>query len=224
MRKKSVTVKQIQEIDRLAMEQYGVPSLTLMENAGSAVTKEIFKQLRKIKDPRVCIFCGLGNNAGDGFVVARQLISADVKTAVYLIGAEGQLKHDAAVNYRALKELKWPVAVIEKLDEAVLKDICQADIVVDAIFGVGINRKIEDPFYSVIEAINQNAKKILAVDIPSGLDGTTGRVYGACIKADTTVTFSFLKKGFQRARGSQQAGNVIVADIGIPNLLKKRIS
>ncbi|HQP10119.1 MAG TPA: NAD(P)H-hydrate epimerase, partial [Candidatus Omnitrophota bacterium] len=162
--------------------------------------------------------------AGDGFVIARHLVVAAVRTKVYLIGSAARLKHDAAANYRRLQELNAPVAVIEKLGPAVWDDIIQADIVVDAIFGVGVNRKIGDPYRSIVEAINANAKKIIAVDIPSGLDGTTGKIYGVCVKAHTTVTFSFIKKGFLKARGPQYVGRVIVADIGLPNLLKKGIN
>jgi NAD(P)H-hydrate epimerase len=224
MRQKSVTVKEIQKLDKIAIEQYGIPSLVLMENAGRSVAREIVKQLGKNPRPRVCVLCGSGNNAGDGFVIARQLIGAKIKTKVYLIGTEDRLKHDAAVNYDLLKKLKCPVKEISEPRQVVVNDIKRADVVVDAIFGVGLNRKITEPFYGMIQAANAHAKRIVAVDIPSGLDGTTGKIYGICIKADTTVTFSFCKRGFQKAQGPRHAGRVIVTDIGIPAHLKARLA
>ena len=224
MRHKSVTVNQIQRLDKIAIEKYGIPSLALMENAGCCVAQEVVKRLKRARNPRVCILCGLGNNAGDGFVIARHLINAGVKTKIFSIGKGSGLKHDAAVNYQILKKLKYPIKEVRKLAGADLKTIVQADMVIDAIFGVGLTRQIEDPFYDIIEAANKNAKKVLAVDIPSGLDGTTGKIYGTCVKADITVTFSFAKKGFLKGQGPKYTGKVIVADIGIPLQLKKRIS
>jgi len=223
MRQKSVTVKQIQNLDRIAIEKIGISSLWLMENAGSAVTAAVLDQLKGIKNPRVCVLCGIGNNAGDGFVVARQLVSAGIRTVIYVIGSGKSLKHDAGVNFGILKKLKIAVKEIAKLNRHGVTDITQADMVVDAIFGVGLNRKIQEPFFSFIEAANNFAKKIISVDIPSGLDGTTGKIYGICINADITVTFSFIKKGFLKNQGPSHVGKTVVADIGIPAELKKNI-
>ncbi|MCK5179375.1 MAG: NAD(P)H-hydrate epimerase [Candidatus Omnitrophica bacterium] len=223
MRQKAVTVKQIKDLDRIAIEKYGVPSLALMENAGRAVAQEVCKRLKRIKNARACVVCGLGNNAGDGFVIARHLINAGVKTKIFLIGKGSQLKADAAVNYKILKKLKYPIKEVGARRAVPLRDIAAADLVVDAIFGVGVNREVKDPFRSVIEAINEKAGKVISVDAPSGIDGTTGKVYGVCVKADVTVTFSFIKKGFLKGRGPKHAGKVIVADIGIPLRLKTRI-
>ena len=103
-----------------------------------------------------------------------------------------------------------------------MQEIKKADVVVDAIFGVGLNRKIDEPIRSLIEAVNTHAKRIVAVDIPSGLDGTTGKIYGVCVKADTTVTFSFPKKGLGINEGPRNTGKVVVVDIGIPKKLKDR--
>jgi len=213
MRQKTVTVKQIQDLDKIAIEKYGVPSLALMENAGRSVAQEVIKRIKRIKNPLVCIVCGLGNNAGDGFVAARHLINAGIKTKIVLIGKGSQLKHDAAVNYKILKKLKYP---IKEAVAVPLQDIVRADAIVDAIFGVGLSREILDPFRGVIEAINARSKKVIAVDIPSGLDGTTGKIYGACVRADVTVTFSFIKKGFLKGSGPKHTGKVVVVDIGIP--------
>jgi len=218
MRKKTVTVtvKQIQNLDKRAIEKCGVPSLALMENAGRQVAAEVIKNLKKVKNARVCIICGLGNNAGDGFVIARHLMNAGVKTSVFLIGKGSRLKADAAVNYCILKKIKHPIKEIGPKGALLLKDIQKSDVIIDAIFGVGLNRDICDPFRDVIEVINKKGKKIIAVDIPSGLNGTTGEIYGVCIKADVTVTFTFLKRGFLKGQGPKHTGKVVVVDIGIP--------
>lgn len=220
---KAVTVAQIQTIDKVAIKRYGAPSLVLMENAGRAVAEEVKKSLRGRKKPRVCIVCGVGNNGGDGFVIARHLIDAGIPTKTFLVGKASQLKCDAAVNYRILRKLKHPIKELGSKYPLPAKDICRADVVVDAIFGVGLNRKIVEPFRSVIETINREAKYVVAVDTPSGLDGTTGAIYGVCVKADKTVTFSFPKKGFFKKHGPRQTGKIIVVDIGIPAQVVRKV-
>ena len=220
---KAVSVKQIQNLDKIAIEKIGVPSLSLMENAGRGVAYEVIRQLKGRRKPSVSVICGLGNNAGDGFVVARHLINAGVKTKIFLICKGKSLKTDAAVNYQILKRLRYPIIEIGTDRDLSLRDLSKADIVVDAIFGVGLNREVLDPFRCVIETINKNARRIVSIDTPSGLDGTTGKIYGVCIKANTTVTFSFVKKGFLINQGPKHTGRVIVIDIGIPVKLKKRI-
>jgi len=219
----AVTVQQIQDLDKMAIEKYGVPSLALMENAGWAVAHFVMKELKKKNAHRVCIVCGMGNNAGDGFVAARHLLNAGVKTQIYLVGRSYKLKDDALVNFQILNKVGVGIKPIYGSPRAFEKSLAWADIVVDAVFGVGLNRDIEEPFRSVIAAINKKAKKVVAVDIPSGLDGTTGKIYGVCVKAHATVTFSFAKKGFFKAQGPKYTGKVAVVDIGIPIPLKKRI-
>ncbi len=220
---KSVTVAEIQRLDKIAIERIGIPSAVLMENAGRSVAEEIQRCLKGRRHPRACVVCGLGNNAGDGFVAARYLRTAGVRTKIFFIGKGWQLKDGAGMNYRILKRLKHPIQEVGARHVLPFQEIARADIVVDAIFGVGLNRRIGDPFRSVIEIINRKAKYVVSVDIPSGLDGTTGVIYGACIKADVTVTFSFAKRGFFRREGPAHTGRVVVADIGIPRELKGRI-
>ncbi|MGE3980874.1 MAG: NAD(P)H-hydrate epimerase [Candidatus Omnitrophota bacterium] len=215
-----MTVKQIQKLDEIAINHYGFPSLVLMENAGRRVYEEVMKNFRPAV---VIVICGQGNNAGDGFVTARHLINAGVKTNIILIGRSADLKQDALVNYRILRQLKHPVRETARLTTRSLTLIREADVVVDAIFGVGLNREITDPYKRIIETINREAKKVVAVDIPSGLDGTNGKIHGVCVKANLTVTFSFPKCGFYQSEGPQKTGKVIVADIGIPDKLKKKI-
>jgi len=218
-----VSVKQIQKLDHIAIHDYGVPSLALMENAGCGVAREIIRRVKKKKNPSVCVVCGSGNNGGDGFVVARHLINAGVQTKIFLIGRREQLKPDAAVNYHILTKLRYPIEKIKLLTKSSVRILAKADIVVDAIFGVGITREIENPYRDIIQAINRYAKYIVSIDIPSGLDGTTGNIYGVCVKANRTMTFSFAKKGFFKKQGPCYAGKIVVIDIGIPEKLKRRI-
>jgi len=213
---KIVTVNQMQALDKRAIEKLGIPSIALMENAGCAVAQEIKRKLKKITKPRVAIVCGMGNNAGDGFVVTRHLENAGIKTATFIVGKPSQLKNDAAINYKIIKRCKYPLFVIAKADAAFVREVKKADIVVDAFFGTGLCREIKEPFKEIIEAINQHSKHTIAVDIPSGLDGTTGNIWGVAIKAKTTVTFMCAKKGFYCNQGFRLTGKIKVVDIGIP--------
>ncbi len=217
---------EIQALDKFAIETLGMSSLSLMENAGRAVSSKILHRLNKRKKsqkPFVVIFCGLGNNAGDGFVVARHLHLAGVGVKTYIIGKVKNLKSDAAANYQILKWLKSGIRHVEAMNRFVKNDIAHCDVVVDAIFGVGLNRDVEEPFFSVIQAINKYGKYVVSVDVPSGLDSTSGRIQGNCVKANVTVTFSFAKKGFFKNDGPHYTGRVVVADIGIPKALIKKI-
>jgi NAD(P)H-hydrate epimerase len=216
---KAVTVQQMIALDRIAIEDYGIPSLILMENAGRAVADEARNLLKRVKHPCVSIFCGFGNNAGDGFVAARHLGNAGVRLKIFLVGQAAKLKNDAAVNWQILQNCRIPVQEIAGIDRAVTAGIKSADLIIDALFGVGLNREIEEPFRSVIQGLNEAKKPILSIDIPSGLDGTTGEIYGTGIKADTTVTLSFAKRGFFKKQGPQRVGRIIVADIGLPRSL-----
>ena len=213
---KVLTSAQIQKLDRWAIETIGIPSLVLMENAGRQVAEEVIKKLKGKKLAFVAVVCGLGNNAGDGFVAARYLANAGVKTVVYVIGMKQKLKDDALINYHAAKNLRIPVVSVNVADHAVLRDLGRADVVIDAIFGIGLNRPIEEPFKSMIESVNRLKKYVIAVDVPSGLDATTGKVLGTCMKARQTVTFTAAKTGLLKASARPFTGKIVVLDIGIP--------
>jgi len=231
----AVTAAQMQEIDRKASDFYGVPSFVLMENAGRGAVEEIIKDLKKRKliaqaqvktfnvslssepelngdpFPNIIIVCGIGNNGGDGFVVARHLMIHYLQPKVFVLGKEEQLKGDALVNYFILKKMKCLVR-FGRPAAAVLK---KADCVVDAIFGIGLNRDITGVLREVIEDMNRYAKRIFALDIPSGLNATTGEIHGVCIKADKTITFHLPKVGMFRAEGLKYTGKIVVKNIGI---------
>lgn len=210
------TVREIIAFDRRAIEKCGVPSVVLMENAGRAVAEEVLRLIKGKRRARVSIVCGAGNNGGDGLVAARHLLNRGIAVTVFLVGSPDKLKQDAAVNYKILRKSGCHVRHIRRVDKVFSAALKRSSVIVDAIFGVGLNRPVNEPFQSVIEAINAGGAKIVAADIPSGLDGDTGEILGACVKADVTVTFSFAKKGMFLGQGPKYSGKIIVADIGIP--------
>ena len=217
---KAVTTKQIQKLDDVAINTFGIPSVVLMENAGKAVFTEITKRFRP---KRVCAVCGVGNNAGDGFVVARHLVDAGIMTDVLLLGESAMLKADALLNYNLLRRLRCPVNSVKRITPKVIAMLNAADVTVDAIFGVGLNRPVTGVYKDMIAAINRHAGRVVAVDVPSGLDATSGRVYGCCIKANKTISFTYPKKGFLIQEGPHHVGSLKVVDIGIPKMVKARV-
>jgi NAD(P)H-hydrate epimerase len=190
--------------DTLAV-QAGTPSLALMEAAGAAVAEQLCK---RYGPRRVLIACGPGNNGGDGFVAARYLKRAGWTVQVALLGNRQQLSGDAARNAQAWAE---PVA-------AVSPDLLQsADIVVDALFGAGLARPLQGDARAFVNALANSGLPVVAIDVPSGLDGATGQVLGNAAPATLTVTFFRLKPGHLLMPGRQLCGRVVLADIGLPD-------
>ena len=150
--------------------------------------------------------CGKGNNGGDGFVAARHLLNAGVKVSVVVIGKVSRLKPDAKINYNILKKMK--AKFTQKIG---------GDLIIDALFGIGLNSGIRGPYVRVIRAINNSSIRVLSVDVPSGLDADTGKVQGIAIRANKTVTFVSPKRGFYRKDGPKYCGKIVKKNIGISN-------
>jgi NAD(P)H-hydrate epimerase len=197
--------------DRLAVAA-GVPSLTLMENAGRAVAQAV-AQLSSAGD-RIGVVCGPGNNGGDGFVAARLLRAAGSRVRLALLGARERLRGDAAEMAR-----QWGEA-IEPLTPASIAD---ADLIIDALFGAGLTRPLDGVAAEVVAAINAHRRTVVAVDVPSGLEGDTGRSEGPVVQADCTVTFLRLKPGHLLLPGRSLCGQVRLADIGIPETVLQEV-
>lgn len=205
---KSITREQAREIDRRAVEEIGVPSICLMENAGRQVADVACNMA---PSGRVLVVCGTGNNGGDGFVAARHLFLRGVEVEAVLLGSEEKLTPDARINYNAAIGSGVTVTIVETLPEK-----SRFSLVVDALLGTGISGDVRGPYVSAINAINDSALPVLSVDIPSGLDCNTGKILGVCVRAERTVTFILPKVGFTKASGPDMCGTVTVADIGIP--------
>ena len=206
---KTVSVKEMQELDRKAIEERGVPSIALMENAGKAVSEIALRELKDIKDKKVAVFCGCGNNGGDGFVAAKHLFNKGVKVDVYLIGKRTDLKNDPKINAYLLEDAGVKICEISRPLSV------DSDLIIDAIFGIGLKGEVRNPAKDIIIDLNKKSIPIISADVPSGLDADTGKALGVSIKADITVTMQFSKKGFYKNKGPEYAGKIIVVDIGI---------
>src|SRR5467141_1848398 len=206
---KILTPEQLREVDRLSTEKYGIPNLILMENAGMRVAEVLEDQFENLDQLTVAILCGKGNNGGDGFVVARQLIQKDCFPFVFLFAPEDEVKGDAKTNLNILKALGYPPTIVlnehdwneEKLE------LLDADIVVDALLGTGARKPVEGLYRTVIGSIAEDFPRsaVVAVDVPS-----------PGVQADITVTFSALKPSLVLYPDCDDAGDVILADIGNP--------
>ena len=203
------------EIDRRTIEEFGVPGVVLMENAGRAVASVILGEYPSAK--RIAVICGAGNNAGDGFVIARHLISSGKDVSIHIAERKERYGGDAKTNLDSLLEIG---AEIRELGGK-LPRIKDVDVIVDAIFGTGLDRDVGGFYEKLIKFINRHSARRVCVDIPSGLDADTGRPLGIAVMADVTVTFTPAKLGMCIYPGVDYAGKLCVADITIPRLLEE---
>ncbi|OHB43682.1 MAG: NAD(P)H-hydrate epimerase, partial [Planctomycetes bacterium GWB2_41_19] len=217
---KALTREEMRELDRKAIEEYKIPGIILMENAGRNVAEEVLKMLDDPHQAKVAILCGKGNNGGDGFVVARHLHNHSIHVDVFLIARVSDILKDgdAGTNLQILLTMKIPVNEIFDIPgvNSILKELRNYNILADALFGTGLSGDVREPFKTLIHGVNNLNKPIISVDIPSGLDCNTGKILGAAIKATKTVTFAIAKKGFFLNDGPSYTGKVIVSDISIP--------
>jgi NAD(P)H-hydrate epimerase len=214
---------QMREFDRHAIEVCRVPGLVLMENAGRGATDVLVRELLggQAAGAKVVVVCGAGNNGGDGLVVARHLLVRGASAEVFLVGDAKRFGPDALANLEAWRGLGGavhelgPGADLGLLDRA----MAQARVVVDALFGTGLDRPIEGHLALVVRTINASAAARFAIDLPSGLDADTGSTLGVVVRAQVTATFAHHKLGLLTPAGSDVAGSVHVVDIGVPGAL-----
>ena len=212
----ALTAQQAAQIDKQAKEQLGIQPLVLMENAGRGVAEVILGLVGEDRNSRIAIFCGRGNNAGDGFVAARHLIVRGQGVDIYLLAQQGQIKNEAEINLNILKNLTNRIFEIK--DSKELESIKLGDyaIIVDALLGIGLKGNVDGLFKGAISLINKSKVPTVAVDIPSGLDATTGQIHNIAICADTTITLMAKKQGLLLKEGPKYSGKIIVKDLGLP--------
>jgi NAD(P)H-hydrate epimerase len=218
----TLTRAQSRRVDRLAVEQYGMSGLVLMENAGRGVVDRLCQL--GIDGP-VAVCCGKGNNAGDGFVIARHLGLRGFQPRVLLWAEPSELRGDAAANFGIIQKCAVPIEVFgDRHDSARLAEqLAGAAWIVDALLGTGARGEPRPPIDAVIDQLNAAAAAILAVDLPSGLDCDTGRPSGHTIRAAATCTFLAAKAGLLAAGAEQYVGRLHVLDIGVPGKLIEQV-
>lgn len=235
------STKELREIDRLATEEFGLPSVALMEHAATQLSEATARVLTIFEQRRVVVVCGPGRNGGDGLAAARHLDAIGCDVHVVVMGPVGAISGDTAVQLNAC--LKAGISLVEvtgamtqgELDAAVLgveeaaldseEGVEGPGALVDAIFGTGLSRAPEGLARELIERINglgAGGVTVIAADVPSGLRADTGEPFEACVRADLTVTFAGLKRGFLELRAQPWLGEVMVAPIGAPRALVER--
>ncbi len=212
---KVVTAQTMQETDKRAINEFGIAGLQLMENAGQSCVDEIIAQFGP--GGRAVVMAGKGNNGGDGYVIARLLSQKGWQVFVVILADREQISGDAAVNLAMLPGEMLSFCIQEDQLSALHRDkIIQSDVIVDALLGTGLCSTIGGIYREAIELMNGSGRPVVAVDIPSGIHGSTGCVLGNAVKADLTVTFAFAKLGHVLYPGAEHAGRLVVTDIGIP--------
>lgn len=223
---------QMRAFDRHAIESCHVPGVVLMENAGRGAADVAGRLLgANLVGSRVVVVCGAGNNGGDGFVVARHLWARGADVRVFLAGSPERVFGDARINHDAYVDLGGQVTIVRASDvgpaTAPMADLEAAlglaDLVIDALFGTGLDREIGGAMATIIEAINRAPGRRLSLDIPSGLDADSGAPLGACVEAHDTVCFGHLKVGLLTPQGARFAGRVHVCDLGVPDTILGKV-
>jgi len=210
-----VTAQQMKQIDRQAIEEWGIAGLVLMENAGRAVVNALCQELPDFKSHRFLIICGPGNNGGDGFVVARHLSNLGLPATCALLGTIGKLKGDALANAQILLNARFPILEIST-PEQIARLIEEHTVIIDAIFGTGLSAPPAGIYARVIELLNQCPAYRVSIDIPTGVHADTGELLEPAVRADLTVTMALPKLGLLLYPGKTCTGKLVIADIGIP--------
>ena len=214
---KVARVDEMKDMDKRAAEDFGISQELLMENAGQAVYFAILQELG-VENGKFVVFCGGGNNGGDGLVVARMIHSNGGEVKVFLLDDEAKFKGAAKKNFEIASRLPIEICRISSAD-SVVPELFDCDAVVDAIFGTGLVRKVSGLYREVIQLINESQSMVFSVDIPSGINGDTGEVMGVAVEADYTVTFGLPKLGNILYPGYEHCGELYVSHISFPPAL-----
>ncbi len=211
----------MREIDRRAEEEFSIPSLILMENAGRGVVEALRGYFgRELGNKKIWLFCGKGNNAGDGFVVARHLFAEGAEVKIFLLTRPEVFTGDARINFEILRKIGVEIKEVTN-EDSFASLLEKPDIIVDALFGTGFAGKPEGIYQRAIEFINSSPSFVVSVDIPSGVS-SGGRVFDSAIRAHLTVTMGLIKDSLILFPGKRYVGQLFVANIGIPNPILER--
>lgn len=213
---KVVLNDEMKRIDKMTIEKYGIPGIILMENAGLSVIEEIINEFDT--NSGFTIVCGRGNNGGDGFVIARHLSNYGYDVNVFIIGDSKKIQGDALINYEIIKKLDISITEIINHDDihGFKEGIFCNPVVIDALFGTGLNSDVYGISEEVIEVINNYSDYVISIDIPSGVSGDDGKICNTAVMADKTIAFGLPKCGNIMLPGSEYNGRLVLKDIGIP--------
>ena len=222
-----VTAKEMQEMDHRTIEDFGIPGMVLMENAGRGAVRAFLEYFpNALNGKSVGVMAGRGNNGGDGFVMARYLSQMGTKLTVFLLADKGRVQGDAKANLNLLDKLD--IKVVEISDPAAFERekvlLHHQEIWIDAILGTGLNSDVKGYFKQVIQFLNQQKLPVFSVDIPSGLNSDNGQPNGICINAQATATFGFAKTGHILLPGAKYSGRLNIIDIGIPSFVSMTVN
>ncbi|MCL5037733.1 MAG: NAD(P)H-hydrate dehydratase [Chloroflexi bacterium] len=213
-----LTAGEMRELDRLTIEELGLPGVVLMENAGRAVYRFLMDQYSDLALEGATIICGPGSNGGDGFVVGRLLMNLGFPVRLFFIGDPSKVKGDAAVMMKLFIEMGGDMSLLSTDDdiEILTESLLNNPVTIDAIFGTGLAKPVKGFYAKIIETVNFFSHVTIAVDLPSGIDSDRGKILGTAVMADHTVTMGGLKAGLLLYPGAANAGQIHIAEIGIP--------
>ncbi len=200
---------QVRELDRIAIQERGIPGFELMSRAGAEVFLLLKKQWPDARS--VAVFCGSGNNAGDGYIIAKLALDAGLQVCVHAVSDPEKLQGDALTAYQKHNDAKGAVIPFQA------GQLVNADVLVDALFGTGLDRLVTGLYAEAIQTINAHSAPVIAVDIPSGLHADTGNAMGCAVKAVCTVTFIGLKQGLFTGQAAEYCGEIGYAQLGVPD-------
>ena len=214
-----VSIEKAKRMDKETIDKIGIPSIVLMENAAENIFRNIVH-----KGNSFLFFCGVGNNGGDGLAVARKLFLDKKNIKVYIVGDLKKGTKEFLINYNILNNLGIEMINVDKITQDIISNIKEADLIIDSIMGVGLNRNIKGTIYQLIDEINKNAKYIVSIDNPTGLNADTGKEMGIAIKSSLTFVIEVLKKGYFNLGAKEYLGEINLVNIGIPEGVKEKNS
>jgi len=220
-----VKAAEMQQMDRMTIEEIGIPGIVLMENAGRSAARFFLEHFTPGPSDGVVILCGRGNNGGDGYVVGRYLHQAGLDVSIAVLSQLDRISGDARTNLEIIRRMDLDIHEITDIErwQDLRHRLQHAHFIVDAVLGTGLNAPVRGFYRTVIEDLNNLRKPVMSIDVPSGLHADSGQVMGVAVHADLTVTFGFPKLGLTVFPGAGLAGRLVRVDIGIPASVSEKI-